>query len=194
MYTHRIGRKGRAGKTGVASTFFTLHDSNVFYELKQMLIQSNSPVPPELARLEASKFKPGTIPDRPPRRNDTVYAHWEMWSVLETFSRGANAKIFVIYHIFSSWFLALQGRNCNCLFSNSMGISLGNWLLAIYWYRSFCFRRQMFNLIDQYLSTALIWIIFNYWSYIAIPHHLFYLVSGSLLGGLSAYSLPHRRY
>jgi len=75
MYTHRIGRTGRAGKTGVATTFLTHHDSDVFYDLKQMLIQSNSPVPPELARHEASKFKPGTIPDRPPRRNDTVFAH-----------------------------------------------------------------------------------------------------------------------
>ncbi|KAL0305037.1 UNVERIFIED_CONTAM: DEAD-box ATP-dependent RNA helicase 21 [Sesamum angustifolium] len=74
-YTHRIGRTGRAGKTGVASTFLTLHDTEVFYDLKQMLIQSNSPVPPELARHEASKFKPGSIPDRPPRRNDTVFTH-----------------------------------------------------------------------------------------------------------------------
>ncbi|KAG1334697.1 DEAD-box ATP-dependent RNA helicase 21-like [Cocos nucifera] len=75
MYTHRIGRTGRAGKTGVATTFLTLGDTEVFYDLKQMLIQSNSPVPPELARHEASKFKPGTIPDRPPRRNDTVFSH-----------------------------------------------------------------------------------------------------------------------
>ncbi|CAH9052280.1 unnamed protein product [Cuscuta epithymum] len=74
-YTHRIGRTGRAGKTGVATTFLTLQDTDVFYDLKQMLIQSNSPVPPELARHEASKFKPGSIPDRPPRRNDTVFTH-----------------------------------------------------------------------------------------------------------------------
>ncbi|KAH9327894.1 hypothetical protein KI387_000002, partial [Taxus chinensis] len=58
MYTHCIGRTGRAGKTGVATTFLTHYDSHVFYDLKQMLIQSNSPVPPELARHEASKFKP----------------------------------------------------------------------------------------------------------------------------------------
>uniref|UniRef100_A0A7N2LEM6 RNA helicase n=1 Tax=Quercus lobata TaxID=97700 RepID=A0A7N2LEM6_QUELO len=57
-YTHRIGRTGRAGKTGVATTFLTLSDSDVFYDLKQMLIQSNSTVPNELARHEASKFKP----------------------------------------------------------------------------------------------------------------------------------------
>lgn len=75
MYTHRIGRTGRAGKTGIATTFLTLYDTEVFYDLKQMLMQSNSPVPPELARHEASKFKPGSIPDRPPRRNDMVYAH-----------------------------------------------------------------------------------------------------------------------
>ncbi|XVE81195.1 hypothetical protein DITRI_Ditri15bG0043300 [Diplodiscus trichospermus] len=75
MYTHRIGRTGRAGKTGVATTFLTLHDTDVFFDLKQMLVQSGSPVPPELAKHEASKFKPGTIPDRPPRRNDTVFVH-----------------------------------------------------------------------------------------------------------------------
>ncbi|KAH6763591.1 P-loop containing nucleoside triphosphate hydrolases superfamily protein [Perilla frutescens var. hirtella] len=70
-----VAGRGRAGKTGIASTFLTLHDTDVFYDLKQMLIQSNSPVPPELARHEASKFKPGSVPDRPPRRNDTVFAH-----------------------------------------------------------------------------------------------------------------------
>lgn len=75
MYTHRIGRTGRAGKTGTATTFLTLHDTEVFYDLKQMLIQSNSAVPPELARHEASKFKPGSVPDRPPKRHDTVYAN-----------------------------------------------------------------------------------------------------------------------
>ncbi|GJR37799.1 hypothetical protein Tco_1213483, partial [Tanacetum coccineum] len=32
-------------------------------DLKQMLMQSNSPVPPELARHEGSKFKPGSIMD-----------------------------------------------------------------------------------------------------------------------------------
>ncbi|KAK6797002.1 hypothetical protein RDI58_004703 [Solanum bulbocastanum] len=74
-YTHRIGRTGRAGKTGVATTFLTLQDTEVFYNLKQMLIQSNSHVPPELARHEASKLKPGSIPGRPPRRNDIVFTH-----------------------------------------------------------------------------------------------------------------------
>ncbi|XP_074341406.1 DEAD-box ATP-dependent RNA helicase 21-like [Apium graveolens] len=75
LYTHRIGRTGRAGKTGIATTFLTLHDTNVFYDLKHMLIQSNSPVPPELSRHEASKFKPGSIPHKPLRRSDRVFAH-----------------------------------------------------------------------------------------------------------------------
>ncbi|KAL6637058.1 hypothetical protein ACP70R_024630 [Stipagrostis hirtigluma subsp. patula] len=66
-YTHRIGRTGRAGKKGVATSFLTLENTDIFFDLKQMLIQSNSPVPPELARHKASKFKPGSIPDRPPR-------------------------------------------------------------------------------------------------------------------------------
>ena len=74
-YTHRIGRTGRAGKTGTATTFLTIHDTDVFYDLKQMLIQSNSPVPPELSRHEASKFKPGSVPHKPLRRNDRVFAH-----------------------------------------------------------------------------------------------------------------------
>ncbi|KAE8800995.1 ATP-dependent RNA helicase DDX23 [Hordeum vulgare] len=44
-------------------------------DVPEMLVQSNSPVPPELARHEASRFKPGSIPGRPPRRNGTVHAY-----------------------------------------------------------------------------------------------------------------------
>lgn len=36
-YTHRIGRTGRAGKTGIAVTFLTKDDSGTFYDLKQVL-------------------------------------------------------------------------------------------------------------------------------------------------------------
>ncbi|GAB2253027.1 hypothetical protein Droror1_Dr00005874 [Drosera rotundifolia] len=45
MYTHRVGRTGRAGKSGVATTFLTLHDSDVFYDLKQMLVQTKTHKP-----------------------------------------------------------------------------------------------------------------------------------------------------
>ncbi|KAL0713818.1 hypothetical protein Bca4012_020796 [Brassica carinata] len=51
MYTH--------GKSGVATSFLTLHDTDVFYDLTQMFVRRNSAVSPELARHEASRFKPG---------------------------------------------------------------------------------------------------------------------------------------
>ncbi|KAJ1604842.1 putative snRNP U5 [Cryptosporidium canis] len=47
-YTHRIGRTGRAGKSGVAISFITPEDSGLFPELKKILISSNNPVPNEL--------------------------------------------------------------------------------------------------------------------------------------------------
>lgn len=49
-YTHRIGRTGRAGKQGEATTFVTPGDSKVFRDLVEMLVRSDSHVPPELAR------------------------------------------------------------------------------------------------------------------------------------------------
>lgn len=49
QYIHRIGRTGRAGKTGVAVTFLTGGDAHCFYDLKQLLIESPlSKCPPEL--------------------------------------------------------------------------------------------------------------------------------------------------
>ncbi|OII77410.1 DEAD DEAH box helicase family protein [Cryptosporidium andersoni] len=47
-YTHRIGRTGRAGKSGVAISFVTQQDSNLFSELKRILISTNNIVPAEL--------------------------------------------------------------------------------------------------------------------------------------------------
>ncbi|KAF9883396.1 mRNA splicing protein prp28 [Aspergillus nanangensis] len=58
-YTHRIGRTGRAGKSGVAITFLGNEDSDVMYDLKQMLIKSPiSRVPEELRKHEAAQSKP----------------------------------------------------------------------------------------------------------------------------------------
>lgn len=49
QYTHRIGRTGRAGKSGVAMTFLSGDDADVMYDLKQMLMKSAiSRVPEEL--------------------------------------------------------------------------------------------------------------------------------------------------
>ena len=57
-YTHRIGRTGRAGKSGVAVTFLGNEDVDVMYDLKQMLSKSSiSRVPEELRRHEAAQQK-----------------------------------------------------------------------------------------------------------------------------------------
>lgn len=57
-YTHRIGRTGRQGKTGVAITFLGNEDSDVMYDLKQMFMKSSiSRVPEELRKHEAAQQK-----------------------------------------------------------------------------------------------------------------------------------------
>merc|ERR1719421_728562 len=60
-YTHRIGRTGRAGMKGIATSLVTQEDSDVFYDLKAFLTSSNQMVPPELANHPAARFKPGTL-------------------------------------------------------------------------------------------------------------------------------------
>lgn len=60
-YTHRIGRTGRAGKKGLATTFLTQEDSEMFYDLRIFLGTTQQVIPHELEKHPASKFKPGTI-------------------------------------------------------------------------------------------------------------------------------------
>ena len=51
QYTHRIGRTGRGGKTGVAITFLGQEDAEVLYDLKAMMGKSEkSRVPEELRK------------------------------------------------------------------------------------------------------------------------------------------------
>ena len=58
-YTHRVGRTGRAGKSGVAITFLGNEDEDVLYDLKQMIQKSSiSKVPDELRRHPAAQQKP----------------------------------------------------------------------------------------------------------------------------------------
>ncbi|KAJ2089885.1 DEAD-box ATP-dependent RNA helicase 35, partial [Coemansia sp. S100] len=48
-YTHRIGRTGRAGKTGVATTFINMNSSEqVLLDLKHILLEAKQRVPPVL--------------------------------------------------------------------------------------------------------------------------------------------------
>ncbi len=72
FHPRRIGRTGRAGKSGRAITFLTQEDSALFYELKQVLI--NSPVshcPPELSNHPEAQNKPGTVMQKK-RRDEKI--------------------------------------------------------------------------------------------------------------------------
>ncbi|KAL7266781.1 mRNA splicing protein prp28, partial [Rhizina undulata] len=59
QYTHRIGRSGRGGKTGVAITFLSNEDEDVLYDLKHMISKSErSKLPEELRKHPAAQQKP----------------------------------------------------------------------------------------------------------------------------------------
>ena len=70
-YTHRIGRTGRAGKTGIATTFLTPEDTDIMYDLKKMLEETRNIVPMELRAAEASMAPKGQVPDKPKRPSTT---------------------------------------------------------------------------------------------------------------------------
>jgi ATP-dependent RNA helicase DDX23/PRP28 len=59
-YCHRIGRTGRAGKFGVATTFITESDVEIMYDLKNYLESTSSTIPHALAVHPASQAAPGT--------------------------------------------------------------------------------------------------------------------------------------
>ena len=57
-YTHRIGRTGRAGKKGIATSFITgegAEQNGVLHDLKLMLQKCGQQVPPELAKHPAAQ-------------------------------------------------------------------------------------------------------------------------------------------
>mmetsp|Transcript_6383 Transcript_6383/g.8088 ORF Transcript_6383/g.8088 Transcript_6383/m.8088 type:complete len:262 (-) Transcript_6383:686-1471(-) len=49
-YVHRIGRTGRAGKTGIAYTFFTSHEKHLAGALQNVLRQAGEDIPEDLAK------------------------------------------------------------------------------------------------------------------------------------------------
>merc|ERR1712139_59078 len=52
-YVHRIGRTGRCGRTGVATTFVNKNqDETILLDLKALLIEANQHVPPFLQQIE----------------------------------------------------------------------------------------------------------------------------------------------
>jgi len=69
-YTHRIGRTGRAGLKGVAISFLSPNDTEIMYDLKEMLESAKQIVPEELRRHPDAQVKPGTVGKK--RRRDTV--------------------------------------------------------------------------------------------------------------------------
>ncbi len=72
-FIHRTGRTGRAGKKGIAYTFLTNRNEEVFYDIHNFLVQNNQKVPEELAKHPAAKVKPGTL-EYVPRRKQVIYA------------------------------------------------------------------------------------------------------------------------
>lgn len=63
-YCHRIGRTGRAGKFGVATSFVTENDTEVMYDLKNYLESTGTPVPSQLAHHPSAQAPVGTRDDR----------------------------------------------------------------------------------------------------------------------------------
>ena len=52
-YVHRIGRTGRCGKTGVATTFINKScDETILLDLKHLLLEAKQRIPPVLATLD----------------------------------------------------------------------------------------------------------------------------------------------
>ena len=52
-YVHRIGRTGRAGKTGLATAFFNENNSSMARSLAELMQESNQEVPAWLSRYAA---------------------------------------------------------------------------------------------------------------------------------------------
>jgi len=56
-YIHRIGRTGRAGKSGIATSYITHDDASIMYDLRLLLERNNFAVPERLIRNPASSSR-----------------------------------------------------------------------------------------------------------------------------------------
>jgi ATP-dependent RNA helicase DDX23/PRP28 len=72
-YTHRIGRTGRAGSSGLATSLLTNDDADIMYDLKQMLQSTKNYVPHELSSHPSAQFKPGSVTDKHSRRETVIF-------------------------------------------------------------------------------------------------------------------------
>ncbi|VIO88339.1 ATP-dependent RNA helicase An3, putative [Brugia malayi] len=56
-YVHRIGRTGRAGNIGLATSFFTDRNRNISHDLMDLLVESNQEVPEWLEKMTKENYK-----------------------------------------------------------------------------------------------------------------------------------------
>ncbi|OZC05005.1 ATP-dependent RNA helicase DBP1 family protein [Onchocerca flexuosa] len=56
-YVHRIGRTGRVGNVGLATSFFTDRNRNISHDLMDLLIESNQLVPDWLEKMNKGNFR-----------------------------------------------------------------------------------------------------------------------------------------
>lgn len=56
-YVHRIGRTGRAGNVGLATSFFTDRNRNISHDLMDLLVESNQEVPNWLEKMNKEGHK-----------------------------------------------------------------------------------------------------------------------------------------
>ena len=58
-YVHRIGRTGRVGNIGLATSFFNDKNTNIVRDLLELLIEAKQEVPEWLEKCAASYRRPG---------------------------------------------------------------------------------------------------------------------------------------
>ena len=64
-YVHRIGRTGRAGNKGVATTFINLEtDEELLPDLKKHLMENDQHVPNEIQNFVSAKIRQQTLADQ----------------------------------------------------------------------------------------------------------------------------------